>query len=348
MRSGRHFLQFLLVFFLFGSAPGVWADAVILKDGSRLVGDITRIYDCKICLCTDFAGNLELPTSKVSSLEVQRSVNVKMKSGDVFVGSVAASSDGQSTTVHSAFGLTTIQADEVVALWDEGTPSPEEVAKRPKWKATVEGGITATEGNSDTMVGRAKFEAIRTTPNDLLKFYAGADYSEQNDRRNRNEYIAGVRYEHSISPRTWFWFARSEFEHDEFEDLDFRATFAGGMGYYWLREDRQELKTLAGPGYRYQKFNNGVTTDDVILDLGLDYRRELCDWLRFTHTTTYSPSVGDFADYRLTLDTALLMPLATSDIWKLKLGVRNDYNSRPLGSERLDNTYYANLLYELK
>jgi hypothetical protein len=50
MRSGRHFLRFLPVFFLFGSAPGVWADVVILKDGSRLVGDITRIYDCKVCL----------------------------------------------------------------------------------------------------------------------------------------------------------------------------------------------------------------------------------------------------------------------------------------------------------
>jgi len=51
----------------------------------------------------------------------------------------------------------------------------------------------------------------------------------------------------------------------------------------------------------------------------------------------------------LTLDTALAVPLGNSDIWKLKLGVTNEYNSQPQpGLDRLDNTYYANIVLELK
>ena len=63
---------------------------------------------------------------------------------------------------------------------------------------------------------------------------------------------------------------------------------------------------------------------------------------------TYSPDFEEFDDYRLDVDTALLMPLK-SDNLKLKLGMRNEYDSQPVaGNERLDNTYYANLLLELK
>lgn len=44
-------------------------------------------------------------------------------------------------------------------------------------------------------------------------------------------------------------------------------------------------------------------------NLGLHYRHELAPWAEFKHTTTYSPDVQDFGDYRLEVDTAWVLPM---------------------------------------
>jgi len=84
-------------------------------------------------------------------------------------------------------------------------------------------------------------------------------------------------------------------------------------------------------------------------ELGLDYRLDITPWAQFTHSTVWAPNIEQLGDYRLTLDTALALPLANSDVWKLKLGIANEYNSDPQpGFDRLDNTYYANIVLEVK
>ena len=85
-----------------------------------------------------------------------------------------------------------------------------------------------------------------------------------------------------------------------------------------------------------------------MLDLGLDYRLDVTPCLQFTHSTVYSPDFLDFANYRLTLDTGVLIPFK-DERWAWKVGMRNQYNSRPEGDlERLDNTYYTSIVLTLK
>ena len=108
------------------------------------------------------------------------------------------------------------------------------------------------------------------------------------------------------------------------------------------------MKTRCGVGYRHESFTDGREDDTGIVDLGLDYRADIFPWSQFLHSSTYSPSFDDISDYLLVLDTALLIPFKAHE-WKLKLGVKNEYNSMPQpGVDRLDNTYYANILVELK
>lgn len=331
-------------------------DRVTLTDGSQLVGMVEQITDGKLTIVTDFAGKLEIDAAKVQSVTSDGKMNVAMKSGDRVVGKMTES------VVDSSLGQVTAQPGQIAALWPEGKPGPEEIAAqkaieaaKPKWSAALEGGLVGTEGNSDTLNGRARGELVRKTSDDLLKFYAGADYGEQNDRRNKNEYIAGARYENAF-PHNWenwggpyFWFLRSEFEYDEFENLDFRATITGGIGHYWIRTKERDFTTRLGAGYRHQSYMDGRTTDDPILDAGFDFRQDIRDWATFTHSTVYTPSIEDFSEYRLVLDTALAFPIAKTENWKFKLGVKKEYNSDPQpGFDELDSTYYANVLVEFK
>lgn len=203
------------------------------------------------------------------------------------------------------------------------------------------------EGNTESLNARGRLDVIRKTKDDLLSFFLSVDYSEQDDLRSQNEYRGGISYENMLNERT-FWYTRLEMEFDEFENLDLRSTAAVGLGYYWLRKDDHELKNRLGIGYRHEAFNNDISKDEAVLDLGLDYRVDIAPWLQFTHSTTFSPGFEDFDDYRLDVDTAVILPLQ-SDKLKLKLGIRNEYNSQPQsGIERLDNTYYANLMLSLE
>ena len=335
------------------------ADTIVTSDGSRVVGEVLGLNDGKLTVATGFAGEILIDISEVVSISTDKPVNIEFDSGDKLFGKVSHGSGEDKPVMKTALGDVAVNPASMTAIWREGEQSPETVAARaemervkeeltPKWSLTLEAGGKATEGNTDTLEGRGKFELRRKTQDDLLKFYASADYSEQNDRRNRNEYKGGVFYERMLTER-WNWYTRFEMEHDEFEILDLRSTVAAGAGYYWIKKSDHELATRAGVGYRHESYDNGETSDDGVLDFGLDYRLDIYTWAQFTHATTYSPSFDDFDDYRLTLDTAFAFPLANSDVWKLKLGMLNEYNSRPQpGLDRLDNTYYANVVLEIK
>ncbi len=338
---------------------GLRADTVLTVDGSEIQGVVKEFTAGRLVIETEFAGEITIDGSKVKSVKTDRRVNVNLSSGDRLVGTIEWTEGPEKPVINTAMGPISILADDITGMWDEGAEDPSVVAIRtkmqakieaakPHWTATLEAGGVFTEGNTNTLNAKGRFDVRRKTSDELLHFYISADYSEQDDRRSRNEYLGGVRFEASISERR-YWYTRIELEFDEFENLDLRTTAAAGRGYYWLKKPEHELKTSVGPGYRHESYANGRTKDEAVIDLGLDYRVELSPWARFTHVTTYNPGFQDFDDYRLRLDTALLLPFAGTDAVKLKLGIKNEYNSRPVGGlERLDNTYYANILWQIK
>ena len=323
------------------------ADTVYTADGSKLVGKIDKIAGGKLVITTDIVGKVELDMAKVASIDTEEPVNLQLNSGDTLVGPVDSGPNQANSVVKSGIGDVNVESGKVAYLWRQGADSPEVEKYKPKWAYIFEFGASQTEGNTDTRDVRGRFEVNRKTDDDLLKMFLSADYGEVSDVRNRNEYKGGVMYENLLTERL-FWYARVEGEHDEFEGIDFRFTTAAGLGYYWIKEAIQELKSRTGAGYRHETYDTGRTQDDVIADLGLDYRLDVAPWMQFVHSGTWSPSLEDFNDYRLDFDTALLFPLKV-EMWKLKLGMKNAYNSRPSGDrDRLDNTYYANILMEIK
>ena len=341
------------------SVSASWADTVHTTDGSQIVGKVVRMAEGSLTIQTAFAGELTIAADQIAGLAIDEKVNVALASGDTLVGTVTAGQGGQGAVVASLVGDIPVEAGQIAAVWAEGAESPAvaaakvaadaEIAKyKPNWSATLEGGVTKKEGNTESLEGRGRFVVRRRTSEDLLRFYAQAEYGEIDRQRNRNEYIGGVYFENNLTDR-FNWYVRGELEYDEFENLDLRTTAAAGLGYYWLKKPHHELQTRAGGGYRHESYSDDTTNDDAILDLGLDYRLDIKEWAQFTHSTTYSPSVEEFGSYRLTLDTAVAVPLADSEVWKFKIGMMNEYNSDPQpGVKDLDNTYYANLVLELK
>ena len=342
---------------LLSVAPAT-GDVVFTSDGSRIVGRIEQVADGRLIITTEIAGRLEIDTAKVTALDVDHRVHVQFASGDHLVGTMEFDEGHAHGVMHTALGDINVDMGGMTALWPEGTEDPaitairrqaekEKEKLRPKWSVTLEAGGVMKEGNTDTLDARGRFDVKRRTSDELLEFFLAAEYSETDDRRTTNEYRGGIRYENSVTQRN-YWYTRIVLEFDEFEDLDLRSTAAAGTGYYWLRQPDHELKTSLGLGYRHESFDSGASTDAAMIDLGLSYRVDLATWAQLTHATIFSPDIEELDDYRLDLDTAIVFPLK-HEAWKLKVGMRNEYNSTPSpGIERLDNTWYANVVLTLR
>lgn len=345
----------------FHAGPGL-ADVVTLSDGSRLIGTVERLADGKIVLVTKFAGTLEIDATQITSIETEQKVNVGMTTGDRLVGTLEHSAAVDRPVVQTELGGIPITVDKIEAIWPEGGKSPEVLAmeeqiakvreemeaQRARWVATFEAGLFYTTGNKDIFRALGRAEVQRISPKDLLKLYLSGEYSEEDDERSAHEIKGGAYYEHLFTER-WFGYGRMDAEYDELENLDLRFSTLLGGGYYWIKRPEHELKTRAGIGYLHESYMDGLTTNAAQAELGLDYRVDIAPWLQLIHSTAWYPTFEALRDYRLTSDTAFLIPFGDSEIWKLKLGALYEYDSIPNpGYEYLDQTYYANILLELK
>jgi putative salt-induced outer membrane protein YdiY len=343
-------------------APVASADVVTLSDGSTLLGNVVELIDGKLILETQFAGTLEIDGSMISSIQTDQPVNVGMDSGDRLVGEIEWKPGLNRAVVQTEMGGVPVDVTRVTAIWPKDGKSPEvrameiQIAEtkaemernQPKWTAILEAGLIYKEGNSDVLEGRARAELKRKSPVDLLRFYLSGEYAEENDERSAAEVKGGFYYEHDLFDNV-FAYGRIDLEYDEFENLDLRVSTALGMGYYWIREEAHELKTRAGIGYLHEAYMDDRTEDTAEAEVALNYRVDLAPWLRFTEDAAWYPTFDSIDNYRLVSDSAFVIPLGDSDVWKLKLGALYEYKAQPAaGRERLDQTYYANILAELK
>jgi putative salt-induced outer membrane protein YdiY len=348
-------LRIMCIVVILLTAGGVSADVVTLSDGSRLVGTITHMADGKLVMKTSFNDALELKAELIVSIETDKPVNVEQLDGRELKGNVKWDDAQEKAIISTDSGEVGLPLADLVMIWPEGTKSPKELAAekaaekaKPKWGFTAELGAVAKEGNTEEVTIRGGLALTRTWPDNTLKFWGSGEYGETNDIRDTAEAKAGIDYEHNFTKRL-FGFAKTEGEYDEFENLDFRSVSAAGLGYYWFREKTFELKNRVGPGYQYERFRDGRTKDNGILDVGLIAKWDITDWLTFTHDTVYYPTFKELRDYRIVSDSALSVPLGDGRQWRLKIGALFEYDALPdPGTEALDETYYTSIVFDIK
>ena len=332
-------------------------DVVRLKDGSRLIGQIQGLTKGKLTLKTGYAGVLVLEMAKVEGLSAERTWNIRIKDSDRILGSLRFDAEKGQEIQRRKAGPRGVGIEQLDAIWALGEDSPETIAvkkkleaERPKWTFRAEAGVTGETGNSERVSSNARVEIKRTTPTDRLLLYFQGRYSKENGEESEKEFIGGGKLEVDATKSLFVW-GRAEFEHDPFEDIDLRSTATGGLGYFAIREKDHELKFRGGVGFRHESFRSGRDSDGrVVGEAAVDYMKEILEWLRFTHHTTYTPSFEEVRDYRISMENAAEIPLTKDEDWKFKIGVRNDYTAVPSPDvdRRLETKYFANLVWEIK
>jgi hypothetical protein len=242
--------------------------------------------------------------------------------------------------------------DKVAASWTAGAEDPQIVAARRHWTIETSTDITGRQGNTESTGIGAGFVARLVSPHDVLKFYGSYDYATTTSAtgvktKSADATKGGIDYQSFYSEK-FGWFIRSELGKDSVAGIDLRSTTDAGASFRLIKTTSQSLVGRLGAGYRFESYPVGPNNNGAVAAGGLSYSYNLNKYASLVTDLRYLPALKDFADYRLIHESAIEVPLA-ADFWKLRIGVANDYNSRPPGGrENLDTTYYTRLLLKWK
>ena len=324
------------------------ADTVTLKDGSVIHGKITGIAGGTVTLSTGFAGDLSIKQDQVAALATDEPVFVKTTENSTVLGKVEPKESA--VVVASPSGTYTTTIAGVKSSWRQGAEDPEIVAQRRHWVAEVTTDIAGKSGNSTGFAGAIGAVATLKTPTDSLKFYASANHTVANGQTSADTYKGGVEYNAFFSPAL-SWYVSTELMQDNVKDIALRVSTLGGLGWNAVRSPTEDLQFRAGLSYRYETYNTVPATPNFSspgVNFALVHRLDLKPWAIMHNSLSYVPSFKDTSNFVIDHDSNLTMPFGGSKVWSLRLGVSNEYVSKPVDdAKRLDTTYYLRLVLDV-
>jgi hypothetical protein len=341
----RLFLSLLAALVL--TAPAV-ADQVELTDGSVIKGRITAVEAGKIRVETVFVGTVTVELAHVKSFATDEKVNVSIAGAPAVKSQVAASTAG--VQLEAVAASVAAAPAQVTALWREGAESPIEKTERErlekqkrKWAYEATVALTGRTGTSDKLNATVGSKATLASEHDRLILLATAERAEDNGVETANRQLGGADYSRFYSPDSG-WYGRTSLETDKVKALDLRSASALGFTRKVVRRSNENLELRFGGSYTYESYTNNT---EAFESPGLDFtllNSYTHGGAKLNTVLAYLPTFRDTSYYRVRHESNLEVPLSAA-LWKLKVGIANEYqNVPPAGVERFDTTYFTSLL----
>jgi hypothetical protein len=319
------------------------ADVLVTTDGARIVGKIKVIQGGAVIIETDYAGELKVKESLVTSMETDRPVALRLASGARVIGTVTPTTDGR-LRIGGRGGDVFTSMDHVAASWAAADEDPDVVARRKKWSYAAGVDVTGSSGASNQLGTEVNLAAERKGPADDLQLVADYDRQVTNGLKSADRFKSGADYSDNFSDAT-SWYVRDEAGFDRVMDITFDDIAAAGFGYDIVKDKIETLTGRAGLSYRYDEYSAAADTANLGA-LGADF--ELQYWRlvgksQLIDKVAYLPDFHDTNNFVATHDFSYVIPI-TRSLWKLAIGVTNTYNSRPVGgTSSLETLYFTRL-----
>lgn len=348
--NARRLLAGVLAILLAASAA---ADRIELNDGSVINGKLRSAEGGLFKFETKFAGTIVIAQEQIKTFETDQPINVGLRAGTQVLGTVASDRSGIALVARD--GRFTTAPAEIVAVWQPGEDSPDvraakELAEKAKraWAYEAAVSVNGRTGASEKLNAAGAFKATLASAEDKLVFSLLAEKADDNGVETANRQLAGVDYS-SFGSAGGFngWYARTTLEKDKIKLLDLRSTTAFGFARRLIKNPVQELEARVGVNYIYESYSNGTDFESPGLDVVFQHTYQFSTG-RMANLLSYTPAFEDFGNYRVHHESSFEMPI-TASLWKLRLGLSNDYTSVPApGTEKLDTTYFTSLILSWK
>src|ERR1700675_1465037 len=206
---------------VFAFCSTLFADQVVLKNGDRLTGIITKSDDKDLLIKTEFAGEVTVQWPAVQEITSTQSLHVTLSDGKTVAGTVTTS-DGNLAVATPNAGTVTEPLATVTTLFGEAEQAAYEKSLHhgllEGWKGGANVGFGLTRGNSQTKSLDVAFTADRKTLHDHLGLYTNSVYATNDapgatPATTANAVQGGIRYDHDFTPPL-FVYVGADFQTD--------------------------------------------------------------------------------------------------------------------------------------
>ncbi len=142
-------------------------------------------------------------------------------------------------------------------------------------------------------------------------------------------YFANLRYDHTLSEQL-FWFGIGGWDRNVPSGIDSRAMLSGGLGYWWIKEDRTKFRTDLGLGYTKIKpvlETPGFEDRFGTWSLGASFEKKFLATSGFTSNLQITDSLKNSKDYLLVWQNALTVSMNAH--LALQVGYNLTYKNLP-------------------
>ncbi len=319
------------------------ADVVETTNGARIVGKVTKIHGGVVTVATDYAGDINVKQELVTSITTDHPVAIRTADGRRFTGIISQAPEG-GLKVSGPTSSVVTPVDRIAASWTAGEEDPDVVARRRRWSYEAGVDISGSSGNGTQLGSALTFKSKLTGPDDTFQYFANYLRQETDSQVSADQLKAGVDYADNFTPRST-WYARDEGGFDRVLDITFYDVAAAGYGYSFVKGKDEALTGRVGLSYRYDEYSAvGATAlssagADFELEYGRKFRKaELHEKIAFV------PAFEDVGNFIIAQEVSYDVPI-TKSLWKLSLGMTNNYDSRPVAElSKFETIYFTRLV----
>lgn len=335
------------------SAP---ADQVSLKNGDRLTGTIIKSDEKALLIKTDLAGDVNVQWDAVTSIVSSQTLHLVLKDGQTIVGIVTTSGDKFEVATKDTGAVTAareavvgVRNDVVQKAYDDQIERLRHPHLTDFWSGLLDTGLSLTRGNSESLTYALSGKAARVTERDKISVYSTAIYTNSTingvNSTTAHAIRGGIRGDLNVSARL-FVFGFTDFEYDQFQNLDLRNVLGGGLGYHAIKTKNTTFDVFAGGSYDQDFFAAVAATATTPatpstsrklaeIVLGETFNAKLNNRTTLTEQFSLFPGVSETGNYRFQFDSTAATKLKNWLSWQVTYSDR--YLSNPLaGFKRND------------
>lgn len=340
----RNAISALLVVLLSFSSAATQADELLLRDGSRVLGEVIKRTNGTLEFKTNFAGTIKVKWAEIAELVTDKPMEFHLSDDStVKVTKVTNNVDEMIVEVEADFDLPQqiLSQDEVANI----NPEPWQKGEGRKFTGRVNLALERERGNTDQ--DEIDWDATVALRGKNDRFNAFGEYEKDindGDTTKKKWKLEGS-YNYFFS-KQWYTGAFLRLEHDKFADLDLRTSTGPLIGYQWFEGKQMNLSTATGISYVNEDFIDDDDNDYVALPWSIDFDKFLFDeFIQVYHKQIGFWNLESTSDVVLDTWTGLRFPLMFGLVASAELKVEYDGGASEDADER-DTTYTFKLGYQ--
>jgi putative salt-induced outer membrane protein YdiY len=294
-------------------------DVLVLKNGDRITGEITRIWDDEITIEPEYTDEFNVDVPAVAYIESEREFEIDLADGRELVVTFPGADAEGNQIIKTGSGTEILPLSNMLEL-DE----PEDYYD---WESFVDLSGDLKKGNTDSSNNKLRADTTLKL-GDHRHIGEFVLFREKLvDVTTKDQTIINYNYNWLFND-PWFFSALTTFERDPIIQLDSRVTVSAGIGLdIWNTADRS-LNIQLGAGVRDEDIGNQSETSSVatwVLRYSQDF---FSDDLTLFHNHSIIPTINGRENTSYRTSTGLRYEI--TDLLYANISLDYDYETEPV------------------